>query len=130
MMDPFISRAADFEHQHRLYMRAFGGLESMQDGVPGNVNELRLLRDIADVSDGMAVRTLASWLHLNPSLVSHLVARLQREGLVRFLECAHWDARLKLFVATPAGRAVANDFGEELQLCARKLLGRAIATRS
>ena len=142
-----LQRAAEFEQHHRLYKRVFGRLHFMQDGIPGDPNELRVLREIAAVSDGLPINLLAQWLGLGPSLVSHLMARLQRQGLAECLGVSYWDGRIKLFAATRTGTAVAKDYTEEVQLCAQRLLatfhpvaqgrilaamrqvGRAIATR-
>lgn len=122
MYDPLHARTAEFVQQHRLYMRTFGRIEFIQDGVPGNANALRVLRELADVDEGLPVYLVAGWLGLSHSLASRLLGELQRERPACPLGSAHWDKRIKLFGATATGREVANDFAEEVHVCAQNVL--------
>jgi DNA-binding MarR family transcriptional regulator len=117
----FHDRVTRFIRADRIYKRVFSTLEFLPGMPTGEVNALRVLREIADV-DSRPVGQVAERLALGESLTSRLIAQLQRRGHVEFAGIAHWDRRIKLFAATVSGKSMANDYAEDIHARAQGIL--------
>lgn len=92
---------------NRFYTRAIGVLERAYLGGPYTVAESRVLYEIAQV-EGATPSAIAAALDLDAGYLSRMLARLERDGLVRRTRSAS-DGRSINLSLTAAGRAHFTD---------------------
>jgi DNA-binding MarR family transcriptional regulator/GNAT superfamily N-acetyltransferase len=107
-----VTSAADQRAQHvrdvrsfnRFYTAYVGALGDGHLGSPYGLTEARVLYEIANDPDATETLDLRRRLGLDPSYLSRILARFQRDGLVVKQRAEH-DARRQLVTLTDDGRA-------------------------
>jgi DNA-binding MarR family transcriptional regulator/ribosomal protein S18 acetylase RimI-like enzyme len=87
---------------NRFYTRQIGVLEEGLLGSAFSLTEVRVLYEIAH-GPGVGAAELAARLHIDPGYLSRILARLQKQGLVRF-ESNPEDRRRSLLSLTAKGK--------------------------
>jgi DNA-binding MarR family transcriptional regulator/ribosomal protein S18 acetylase RimI-like enzyme len=88
---------------NRSVTRRIGALDAHYLGRKGPLVESRMLFEIG--ADGVPVRDLRARLGLDSGFVSRMLRSLERQGLVRTVQPAGGDGRIRVAQLTSAGRA-------------------------
>lgn len=94
----------DIRSFNRFYTAYVGALGDGHLGTPYGLTEARVLYEIANDAESTETLDLRHRLGLDPSYLSRILARFQRDGLVVKQRASH-DARRQLVTLTEAGRA-------------------------
>jgi DNA-binding MarR family transcriptional regulator/GNAT superfamily N-acetyltransferase len=95
---------------NRFYTRRIGVLDRTFLGGPYALGEIRALYEVTQC-DGVTPKTLAERLSLDPGHLSRILARLERDGMIR-RERSAADGRSVSLWATEAGRRTQGELNE------------------